>query len=166
MQGGYPLAEHVNEPTDYVLYARVGIRVKAFLIDYFIVIGALLLLAVVGANVTGTGAAAFGLWVAILLLYDPLTVWWTSGTLGHHLMNLRVVSDRTGRSPSLLAALVRHVVKAVFGVLSFAAMSGSRRHKTLHDWIAGTTVQIRDEQRARLKDYRRVALPRAPQSAG
>jgi uncharacterized RDD family membrane protein YckC len=145
---------------EYVCYARVGVRVKAFLIDYFVVLGALLIAALVGANVHGTGAFAFCLWLAFLLLYDPLMVWRTSGTVGHHLQNLRVVSDKTGANPTLPAALLRNLTKTLFGSLSFLAMTFSRRKKTFHDWVAGTTVQIRDQRLARLRDYERVAPAR------
>ncbi len=154
-----PAPDHGDPQPPYVLYARVGVRVKAFLVDYFVVLGVFLIAALVGANVAGAGAVTFCVWLAFFVLYDPLTVWRTSGTIGHHLQNLRVVSDRTGRNPSLPAALLRNVAKVLFGVFSFVGMALSLQNKALHDWVAGTTVQIGDEKLARRRDYDRVARP-------
>src|SRR4051812_11112384 len=113
--------------SDYVLYARIWPRTKAILIDGFILMGVLLAAALVGANVAGSGAVAFLVWVAFWILYDPLMVSRTGGTIGHHVQNLRVVSDRTGRHPSLVVAFVRNVVKGVLGIVSLLAMAGSSR---------------------------------------
>jgi uncharacterized RDD family membrane protein YckC len=148
----------------YVLYAKIWPRMKAILVDGFVVMGAFLAAALVGANVAGSGGVAFLVWVAFWVLYDPLMVSRTGGTIGHHMQNLRVVSDRTGRSPSLLVAFIRNVAKGLLGMVSLLAMAGSSRQKAIHDWIAGTTVQARDVQFARLRNFTRVR--RAPTGAG
>lgn len=148
--------EQLSDSPDVVLYAKVWPRVKAILIDGVILGIAFLTAAILGAKVAGFGAIAFVLWVAFWVLYDPLLVSRTGGTVGHHLQNLRVVSDRTGGNPSLLAAFVRNVVKGILGILSLLAMAGSRRQKSIHDWIARTTVQARDAQSARLRHFTRV----------
>ncbi len=144
---------------DYVLYARIWPRVKALLIDGFILSGLFVAAAMVGANVAGAGAAAFLVFVAIWALYDPLMVSFTGGTVGHHLQNLRVVSDRTGGQPSLPSAFARNIVKTILGTLSLLAMAGSSRKKALHDLLAGTTVQARDADVARLRDFVKVRRP-------
>jgi uncharacterized RDD family membrane protein YckC len=141
---------------DYLLYARIWPRVKAILIDGVVLSGVFLVAALIGANIAGSGAAAFLVWFAFWVLYDPLMVSRTGGTIGHHLQNLRVVSDRTGRNPSLPLAFVRNVVKTLLGLLSLLAMAASSRHKALHDLIAGTTVQARDLQLVRFRDFTKV----------
>ena len=143
---------------DQIFYARVWPRVKAMLIDGIILMGAFLVAALVGANVAGTGAGAFLVWVAFWVLYDPLMVSGTGGTIGHHLQNLKVVADKTGGNPSFVMAFIRNVVKGIFGMLSLLMMAGSARQKALHDSIAGTTVQARDPGLARLRDF--TKLPR------
>jgi uncharacterized RDD family membrane protein YckC len=144
---------------DFVLYAKMWPRMKAIFIDGFIVMGAFLAAALVGANRPGSGAAAFVVWVGFWTFYDPLMVSRTGGTIGHHVQNLRVVSDRTGSNPSLVVALIRNVVKSVLGLVSLLAMAGSSRQKALHDWIAGTTVQARDARLARLRYFTKVRRP-------
>jgi hypothetical protein len=44
-------------------------------------------------------------------------------------------------------------VKGLLGLPSLLAMAGSSRKKALHDWLAGTTVQARDAQLARLRNF-------------
>jgi uncharacterized RDD family membrane protein YckC len=144
----------------YFLYAKIWPRMKAMLIDAFVLMGAFLVAALVGANLHGSGAVAFLVWFAFWVLYDPVMVSRTGGTIGHHWQNLRVVSDRTGRAPSLVAAFIRNLVKGLLGGISLLAMAGSSRQKAIHDWIAGTTVQARDVQLARLRHFTRVR--RAP----
>lgn len=142
-----------------LFYARIWPRVKAMLIDGVVLMGAFLAAALLGANVAGTGAVAFVVWVAFWVLYDPLMVSGTGGTIGHHLQNLKVVSDQTGKNPSFPLAFVRNVVKGIFGMLSLLMMAGSARQKALHDSIARTTVQARDPGLARLRDF--TKLPRS-----
>jgi uncharacterized RDD family membrane protein YckC len=147
----------MEEPV--IHYARLWPRAKAILIDGFILAVAFLVAALVGSRLAGAGPVAFVAWVGLWALYDPIMVWLTGGTVGHHLQNLRVVSDRTGGPPSLPAAIVRNVAKAALGAVSLLAMAASSRGKALHDWIAGTTVQARDPAAARSRDFTRVRPP-------
>jgi uncharacterized RDD family membrane protein YckC len=151
--------ETAPQGPEYIFYARPWPRVKAILLDGFILAGAFVVAALVGANVAGSGAAAFVVWVAVWILYDPLMVWRTGGTIGHHVQNLRVVSDRTGGRPSFVAAFVRNIVKGFFGMFSLLAMAASSRQKALHDLFAGTTVQARDPRLAPLRHFTRVQRP-------
>jgi uncharacterized RDD family membrane protein YckC len=148
--------EKAEPGSDYLLYAKIWPRMKAAIIDGLVLMGAFLVAALVGANLSGSGGIAFGVWFAFWVLYDPLMVSRTGGTIGHHLQNLRVVSDRTGGPPSLLVAFIRNVVKGFLGSLSLLAIAASSRRKALHDLIAGTTVQARDAQLARLRHFTKV----------
>jgi uncharacterized RDD family membrane protein YckC len=91
--------------------------------------------------------------VLILILYEPLLVSYTGGTLGHWYTNLRVVDDRTGGNLSLRTAFIRAGIKAVLGAYSFVVMMATRRNQTLHDLLTRSTVQIRDAATARPNDY-------------
>lgn len=92
-------------------------------------------------------------WWAVLLFYEPAMVTWFGGTLGHRLLNLRVVDDKSGTNPTFSKALGRLVVKGVLGIFSFLSMSFSRRHQALHDMATGTTVQVRDPAKAARHHY-------------
>lgn len=142
-------------------YARLGIRFRAFLIDYFLLLVTFLLVALVGSkleDVSGAGAVLFGLWIVGAVLYEPVMVWRTGGTIGHHMKNLCVVSERTGKNPGLLAALVRSLVKFFLGSLSFLSMLFSERQQAIHDAVANVTVRIKDKKLARRRDY----VPQGP----
>jgi uncharacterized RDD family membrane protein YckC len=139
-----------------VLYAKLGIRIRAFLIDYFLLLGSFLITAIVGVSlrgIPGAGAVLFVAWVLLAVFYEPVMVWQTGGTLGHHAKNICVVSERTGGHPSLPAALVRSLTKSILGWLSFLFILSSDRQQALHDAIAGVTVRIKDKKLALRRDY-------------
>ena len=138
------------------LYAKLRPRMYAFLIDYLLVVCSFVLVGVAGShleNIRGAGALLFLLWAACALLYEPVTVWRTGGTLGHHLTNISVVSRRTGGNPTFFAALVRSLIKAFLGGVSFLWMLVSERRQAIHDAVVGVTVEIRNETVARRRDY-------------
>jgi uncharacterized RDD family membrane protein YckC len=144
-----------------VLYAKLSVRFRAVLIDYFLMLGSLLLVAALGARfeqVEGLGAALFVSWVALAIAYEPVMVWRTGGTIGHHVKNICVVSERTGGHPTLFAAFVRSLVKALLGWLSAANILISDRHQALHDAAVKATVRIRNQKAALPRDY--VRAPR------
>jgi uncharacterized RDD family membrane protein YckC len=61
-------------------------------------------------------------------------------TLGQRSMNLRVVRATTFGRVSFPRALLRTIVKAIFGVPAFLAMYFTSRHQAIHDLVAGTVV--------------------------
>ncbi len=142
-----------------VFYARLGIRFRAFLIDYFLLLGGFALVAFLGTQlqgISGAGAALFVLWVLVAVLYEPLMVWRTGGTIGHHVKNICVVSDRTGANPTLPIALIRSLIKMFLGGLSFVWMLMSARQQAIHDALVNVTVRIKDKKLARRRDYVRA----------
>lgn len=92
-------------------------------------------------------------WWSALLFYEPVTVAWLGGTLGHRLLNLRVVDDHSGGNIGLWKAVLRFWIKALLGVLSFLTLSWTRRHQALHDVLTRSTVQFRDPSRAEPHHY-------------
>jgi uncharacterized RDD family membrane protein YckC len=91
--------------------------------------------------------------IATLLLYEPVLVSFTGGTLGHHFTNLRVVDDRSGGNVGFLKACARVVLKGVLGWYSFVILAATRRNQAVHDLLTRSTVQIRDPARARSGQY-------------
>lgn len=92
-------------------------------------------------------------WIGSLFLYDPVLVSWLGGTLGHRMLNLRVVDDRSGGNLGFWKAFARVWIKGFFGIFSFFTMAFSRRHRAIHDMATGSTVQIRDAARAEPHHY-------------
>ncbi|MGY8682929.1 RDD family protein [Bradyrhizobium sp. UFLA05-153] len=136
--------------TDGPRYARFSRRLKAILLDWMLAMALLFGAVALASNAqSDTLARILGVSVVvILLLYEPVLVWWTGGTLGHFWANLRVVDDHGGNL-SLAKALARFAVKSVLGWYSFLTMTATRRNQAVHDLLTHSTVQIRNPLKAK-----------------
>lgn len=135
-----------HELPDQPLYARFSRRLRGMFIDWALTLVVIFGSLTVAAALRNDGASrALGVAaVAVLILYEPVLVSRTGGTIGHHLTNLRVVDEATRGNVSFLKAVARVVVKGLLGWYSFLAMAFTRRNQAVHDLVTGSTVQIRD----------------------
>jgi uncharacterized RDD family membrane protein YckC len=145
----------VDEPaTIGPRYARFSRRLRGIMLDgifgLIAMAGALLIAASSGND--NVSRAAGLLFVAALLLYEPLLVSFTGGTLGHHFTNLRVVDDRGG-NVSFVKAFARMIIKSLLGWYSFVILAATRRNQAVHDLMTRSTVQIRDPTKALPREY-------------
>ena len=137
------------------LYARFSRRLRGIVIDWIIAMAVLfgaVMLASAVRNDDFSRTLGF-LVVAFLLLYEPVLVTFTGGTLGHTFSNLRVVDDRTGGNVSFPKAFARLLIKAVLSWYSFVILAATRRNQAVHDLLTRSTVQIRNPARARVGQY-------------
>lgn len=146
-----PMSLESNIPAAAPLYARFSRRFRGIFIDWTItlvaIFGALLV-----ASTMATDALSRALGIAViaaLLLYEPVLVSLTGGTVGHHLTNLRVVDDATGGNVGFLKACARLLIKSLLGWYSFVIIAATQRNQAIHDLVTGSTVQIRDPAKAR-----------------
>jgi uncharacterized RDD family membrane protein YckC len=137
------------------LYARFSRRVRAIVVDWIItmavIFGAVFVAVTVG-NDNFSRTLGF-LVVATLLLYEPVLVSATGGTLGHYFTNLRVVDERGGANVGFLKACARVIIKGLLGWYSFVVLAATRRNQAIHDLLTRSTVQIRDPARAHPGQY-------------
>ena len=149
------LADSIPELTSQVQYARFSRRLRGMFVDWVLALvvmfGAILIAVAVG-NEIFSRVLALGV-VLFLVLYEPLLVSRTGGTVGHWYANLRVVDDRTGGNLPLRTAFIRAGIKAVLGAYSFVVMMATRRNQALHDLLTRSTVQIRDTAQARAHHF-------------
>jgi uncharacterized RDD family membrane protein YckC len=140
------LADHGEIVSAAPAYGRFSRRLQAVLIDsiLFLVTMAVVLLIAVATESNSVGRILGFTFVAILLLYEPVLVPLTGGTIGHYLCNLRVVDDRTNGNIGFLKAVARTLAKSVLGLYSFVTMGTTLRHQALHDVLTRSTVQIRN----------------------
>lgn len=105
-------------------YGRFSRRLQAVLIDsiIFLVLMAAALSIMTALQSNGVGRILGFAFLAILLLYEPVLVPLTGGTIGHYLCNLRVVDDRTNGNIGFLKAVARATIKSVLGLYSFITM--------------------------------------------
>lgn len=144
-------ADAIPELPSQAQYARFSRRLRGMFVDWvlaMVVIFGAIMIAVAVGNEIFSRILAFVV-VLSLVLYEPLLVSRTGGTLGHWYTNLRVVDDRTGGNLSLRIAFIRAGIKAFLGVYSFVIMTATRRNQALHDLLTYSTVQIRDAAKAR-----------------
>jgi uncharacterized RDD family membrane protein YckC len=141
-------------------YARFTRRVQGVAIDAIIIMAifALALLIAVALKSDHVARILGAVFVVSYLLYEPLMVSLTGGTLGHRYCNLRVVDDATGGNVGFGKALARAIIKGALGWFAFIAMGLTRRHQAFHDLWTRSTVQIRDVAAARAFDYARERI--------
>jgi uncharacterized RDD family membrane protein YckC len=137
------------------LYARFSRRFRGIVIDWAIAMAVLFGAVMVAVSVENDHfSRTLGVVViATLLLYEPVLVSFTGGTLGHHLTNLRVVDDRSGGNVGFLQACARVFLKGVLGWYSSVILAATRRNQAIHDLLTRSTVQIRDPAKARSGQY-------------
>jgi uncharacterized RDD family membrane protein YckC len=144
-------ADAVPELPGQVQYARFSRRLRGMFVDWVlalvVIFGAILIAVSIGNGIFSRILALVV--VLFLVLYEPLLVSRTGGTVGHWFTNLRVVDDRTGGNLLLRTAFIRAGIKAFLGVYSFVIMMATRRNQALHDLLTHSTVQIRDAVKAR-----------------
>jgi uncharacterized RDD family membrane protein YckC len=145
----------VDVPVLAPRYARFPRRLRGIIIDWILTMvllfGALLAASSVRSD---DFSRALGIFVVlVLVLYEPVLVSLTGGTLGHYLTNLRVVDERDQGNISFLKALARFALKGLLGWYSFIVITATRRNQAMHDLLTRSTVQIRDPAKARPDQY-------------
>src|SRR5262245_117683 len=108
------LADTIPQLPSQTQYARFSRRLRAMFVDWVLALvvmfGAVLVAVSIGNQMFSRGLAI--LVVLLFVLYEPLLVSRTGGTIGHWFTNLRVVDDRTGGNLSLRTAFIRAAIKA------------------------------------------------------
>jgi uncharacterized RDD family membrane protein YckC len=140
---------------DAPLYARFSRRLKGMFVDWVLMLVLIFgAMALASTLPVGHLPQVLGvIVVTIILLYEPLLVSLTGGTLGHRWTNLRVVDERHGGNVSFGKACARVVIKGVLGWYSFLSMAATRRNQAVHDLLTGSTVRIRDAEAASSWQY-------------
>ena len=124
------------------LYARAAPRLQAYLRDFLVYMAILVacMLAAVAVGTPFATQASVIMYIAILLLYEPLCIALWGGTIGHISLGLRIVRGIDLGPVSFGRALVRTAVKGLLGLWVFMAIYFTRRSQAVHDLVAGTVV--------------------------
>ena len=129
------------------MYPRLLRRVRAVLIDEVVLLAAL---AGWWATIGLSDASAAVKVVALCLVFvavDPILVAWTGGTVGHHLMGMKVRSATRDKRVNLWVATVRGLLRYLLGAVSMVLILVTKRHQAIHDLATGTIVVLRDPER-------------------
>ena len=125
-----------------LVYGSLLNRIKAVFIDA-IVLGGLGLLAtfVLSKFDNPPDYARAIAFLFVFVLYDPLFTSFTGGTIGHHFIGIKVRRDKDPDKKIIFPlALIRFIIKAIFGWVSLLTVTGNSQKKALHDIVAGSVV--------------------------
>jgi len=129
-----------------VTYPALFLRIKAMLLDS--VLFALLVLTTV-ICVGSLSIEALPLKAALILLpillFEPMFIWLTGGSIGHHYAGIRIASVRTGKNLFLFGGVVRLIVKLTAGWASLLTLFITRKHRSVHDLASGSIVLFKNE---------------------
>jgi uncharacterized RDD family membrane protein YckC len=133
------------------VYARATPRLQALIRDLVVQFTILLCLVVPPTVLANQDLLRVLAPVCLLafVFYEPVLIALRGATLGHSSLNLRIVRASDFGRVSFPRALLRTVVKAIFGAPSFVAMYFTSKHQAIHDLVAGTVVIPREPRHAR-----------------
>ena len=126
-----------------VLYATLPRRIKASIIDGFVlmvfmIICPLAVESLIGGESRLNAIAMF----APLFLLEPILISCLGCTLGQYIFGIQVIrADTDGKCP-LLASFGRYYAKVLLGSLSMVYMLFSKKHQAIHDHVAKTVVVL------------------------
>jgi len=128
-----------------IIYPRLIRRVQAYLIDTFIIV---FLLVGLFLLVTTIAIEPFWLRIAIVivpfLIFEPMLVSYTGGTVGHHLLKLKVQNAGNIKNMNIVLAFFRYILKNLLGTISLMFVLTTRKHQAIHDFLTNSIVVYKD----------------------
>ena len=126
-------------------YPGVFLRAKAAIIDSIVIIILIIGITDLFSNFENVpDYAKIIAFIFIFILYEPLMISTLGSTIGHKMNNLKVQRLDNGKKVSLGLAIIRYIVKAILGWISFFTVSTNENNQAIHDSIANSIV-IYDE---------------------
>jgi uncharacterized RDD family membrane protein YckC len=124
-------------------YPRLLRRVRAALIDSVVFASIIIGWFYSFELLENTHAAIkVGLLVVAYLIVEPALVSLTGGTIGHHLMGLRVRDAGVDERIGFIRATLRGLTRSLLGLFSLLFMFVTRRHQAIHDYFSRSIVVI------------------------
>ena len=71
----------------------------------------------------------------------------TGGTIGHHIIKIRVQNVDGHYNINIFLAFFRFILKSVLGVISLVFVLTTRRHQAIHDFLVNSVVVYKDPTR-------------------
>lgn len=126
------------------IYPKLGVRVRAALIDSVILAAfffpTVVIIEAAGVTNHALKVILFCFPIIPILVVEPGLVSFTGGSIGHHLLKIRVAKAEGAGNIGLPAAIVRFICKLLLGWTSLLFIPISSRHQALHDRVAGSVV--------------------------
>ena len=125
-----------------IVFASIQDRVKAAVIDSFIIMLSLYLASELFSlfDIVSNSLKII-VTIFIFLLYDPLLVSLKGGTIGHIILKITVKKeDNISENISFFPAIFRFILKALLGWFSLISISGNEKKKAIHDYAVNSIV--------------------------
>jgi uncharacterized RDD family membrane protein YckC len=128
-----------------IVYPRLIRRVQAYLIDIFIIV-----FLAVGLFLLVTAIAVEPPWLRIAIvfvpffIFEPVLVSFTGGTVGHHLLKLKVQNASNIKNINIVLAFFRYILKSLLGTISLLFVLTTRKHQAIHDFLTNSIVVYKD----------------------
>jgi len=144
VQEDTPKVKSVSTKGDY---ASVGLKIKAFLTDAFMLLMPIMYVVfylVMDGREDFAEHKLLG-WFYILLplvIVQTLFMYLTGQTPGYRAYNITLIDENTKKKPSLFVIIFRNLaaILSLFTLLGWALMFFRKDHKTLHDLLSATAV--------------------------
>ncbi len=128
-------------------YASVGLKIKAFLTDAFMLLMPIMYVVfyLVMDGREDFAEHKFLGWTYILLpliIAQTLFMYFTGQTPGYRAYNITLIDENTKKRPSLFVIIFRNLaaILSLFTFLGWALMFFRKDNKTLHDLLSATAV--------------------------
>lgn len=124
------------------MYPNITDRIKSAFFDGMVIIVMLLItsqiVSIIGLVSVSTKMI---LLVCIFFLYDPISTSLFGGTIGHHILGIRVKRlDDESSNINFLKAIIRFVFKTLLGWISLVTISRKKKNRAIHDLIVNSIV--------------------------
>ena len=123
-------------------YPGVLARVKAVMVDGILLLIFLVIASSIFSQLNDVpDYVRMLVFVLIFVLYDPILTSSTGGTIGHHIIGIRVrkVSDEKNNINFLLA-IIRFIIKSSLGWVSLFTVMANEKRRAIHDFVAQSVV--------------------------
>lgn len=133
-----------NETTTTSVYPRLLRRVQAALIDSVVITIAFIAGLTLVAQLNFTSLIVNGIiWILPILLLEPGLVAWTGGSIGHHFRGIRVRKLDKDKNLNVFQAVIRFLLKTLFGWLSLIFVLTTKKHQAIHDIYSLSLVVVK-----------------------
>jgi uncharacterized RDD family membrane protein YckC len=129
-----------------IIYPGLIERIKALITDSVVLIGLMVCIGTVFSKMDNVPEQARMIaFVFVFILYDPLMTSIFGGTIGHLIVGIRVQrDDKTNGKIMLPMAIIRYLLKALLGWISFLTIIGNDKGKAIHDLTVNSVVVFKN----------------------
>jgi len=135
-------------------YAPVGLKIKAFLTDAFMLVMPIMYVVfylIMGGREGFAEDRVLG-WIYILIplvIVQTLFMYRTGQTPGYRAYNIKLIDENSKEKPSAFIIIFRNLsaILSLFTLFGWLLMFFRKDHKTLHDLLSATAVVTTDDKR-------------------